>query len=261
MPKCLEQQQSELTSALHESESRYAQIAEEHCRKSELLDAKLQQVEQLQADMQQLATELSGLQLRHEELSRHSIAGMVLATLEGQVLRCNDAAAHMFGFAGAEEAQAGEPTFHLYAFEGALKERLLQSGKLENVTSGRALTRDGRLIRIQENARLLTASAGKPSCIERILTDISRTHPLSAEIRRARRMEATTDLAIATVKSLQDLCTSLMQCGAQLKESAKYGKKGVQSCRHSVERCQPRNQACAPVFLHCTEIRPDTGPA
>jgi PAS domain S-box-containing protein len=224
--KCqiFERQQTELKSALQEAESRSSQIAEENRSKSEFLDAKIQQIEQLQADMQQLATELAGLQLRNQELSQYSTVGMVLATLEGRVLRCNDAAAHMFGFAGAEEVQSGEYAFHLYAFEGALKDRLQESGKLENVEWA-SLTRDGRLIRIQENARLLAASAGKPPCVERILTDISRTHPLSAEIRRARRMQATTDLAIATIKSLQDLCVSLTHCGAQLKESAKDEKK------------------------------------
>ena len=224
--KCqgLEQQQTELKSALQGSETRFSQIAEENRSKTELLDTKIQQIEQLQADVKQLATELTGLQLRHRELSQYSTAGMVLATLDGQVLRCNDAAAHLFGFAGAEEAQSGEHAFHLYAFEGALKDRLQQSGKLENIEWA-SLTRDGRLIRIQENARLLAPSAGMPSCVERILTDISRTHPLSAEIRRARRIESTTDLAIATVKSLQDLCASLTHCGAQLKESADDKKK------------------------------------
>ena len=223
--KCqiLEQQQTELGSELQRSESRSSQLAEENNSKAELLGAKLQQIELLQANVQQLSTEMAGLQLRHQELSQYSTAGMVLATLEGQVLRCNNAAARMFGFAGAEEAQSGEHAFHLYAFEGALKERLLQSGKIENIEWA-SLTSDGRLIRIQENARLLEASAGNPACVERILTDISRTHPLSAEIRRARRMESTTELAIATIKNLQDLCASLTHYGARLKESAEDEK-------------------------------------
>jgi signal transduction histidine kinase len=180
-------------------------------------------MEQLHADVQRLETDLAGLQLRHQELSRFSSAGMVLATLEGQVLRCNDAAAHMFGFAGAEEAQSGEHSFQLYAFEGSLKDILKQSGKLENIEWA-SLTRDGRLTRIQENARLVASPAAEPPCVERILIDISKTHPLSAEIRRARRMESTTDLATATLKSLQDLCASLAHCGALLKESAEDGK-------------------------------------
>ena len=213
----LEQQLAELSSDLQESEARAAQLAEEEHNNAELLDAKLQQIAQLNADVQRLEADLAAMQLRHQELSRFSSAGMVLATLEGQVLKCNDAAMQLLGLTGIEEAQ--ENAVRLYAFEGALKDRLQQSGKLENIEWA-TLTRDGRLIRILENARLIAAPAGEPPCVERILTDISKTHPLSAEIRHARRIESTTDLAAATVKSLQDLCASLAQCGARLKESA-----------------------------------------
>ena len=66
--------------------------------------------------------------------------------------------------------------------------------------------------------------ANRPASKE-FLPTYPGTHPLSAEIRRARRMEATTDLAIATVKSLQDLCGSLTQCCARLKESAEDEQK------------------------------------
>ena len=85
--KCqsLEQQQQELKSALQESESRSAQIAEENRSKSELLDAKHAADRTApSAICSGSQAELAALQLRHQELSQYSSAGMVLATLEGK---------------------------------------------------------------------------------------------------------------------------------------------------------------------------------
>ena len=217
--KCriLDQLQAELKSALRESESRVAQLTEDNDSKAEALEENRQKLAQLHADVQRLEAELAALQLRYQELSRFSSAGMVLTTLDGQVLRCNETAAQMFGFGGDEEAQ--EHPFKIYAFEGVLKDRLELSGKLENVEWA-YLTRDGRLIRLLENASLIAGPSGEPSHVERILTDVSRTHPLSSETRHTRRMESTTDLAAATVKSLQDICASLARCAEALKDSA-----------------------------------------
>ncbi|MBN1570165.1 MAG: PAS domain S-box protein, partial [Acidobacteria bacterium] len=214
-------QQAALRSALQEAEGRCARMSEEIQNKSASLDEALGQMEQLQAELKQLRDELADLHLRYQSLSQLSSAGVVLATMQGRVLRCNDAAARMFGYAGMSEAQEqiGENQFHLYSFEDALKSRLLRDGKLENI-EWCSLTRDGRLIRIQESSKLVVAPSGEEPHVERILTDISKIHRLGEEIRRARRMESTTDLATATIKSLQDLCESLANRGERLLESA-----------------------------------------
>ncbi len=217
--KCrsLENQLAEIKSALQESESRAAGFAKEAQIQAETSDARLQQITELNTEVQRLEADLAAMQMRHQELSRFSSAGMVLTTFDGDVLSCNDAAAHMFGF--AEYPESREQPLRLYSFEGALKSYLHKNGKLENVEWA-AFTRDNRLVRILENASIVPSSAGGQLCIERILSDISKTHPLSTEIRHVRRMESTAELAAATVKSLQDLWYSIEQCVARLKESA-----------------------------------------
>jgi PAS domain S-box-containing protein len=145
---------------------------------------------------------------------------VLLARKDGQVLECNDAAAQIFGYANAAEAlsRTGQEQFRIYAFEGALDARLQQDGKLENIEWS-ALGHDGRLIRIQENSALVESPTGDDPLIERILTDISKLHKLSEEVRRARRLESTGDLAAAAVKSLKELCASLAHSGELLLQS------------------------------------------
>jgi PAS domain S-box-containing protein len=204
-----EQHTAEMEAAVREAESRLGGILSENQAKSEHLEEIRQQVEQLKTDMERLKAELKDANIRHEKLSQATSVGVILATREGRVLECNDAAARMFGYAGAEEAlsQSEEDAFRIYAFEGALDTRLQREGSLTEIEWS-TLGRDGRLIRFQEDAKLKYAPGRESPLVERILTDITKVHRLSEEIRRTRRMESTGDLAAATVRSLKSLCTS-----------------------------------------------------
>ncbi len=204
-------------SILSDAESRIAAIQEQNQILSTRMDEAQQEIEQLKSDKEKLAEELTETRLRYQRLSQVSTVGFVMAACDGQVLECNDAAARMFGFNGAEEALAasGQDEFRIYAFEGVLAARLQQEGRLENIEWS-SQGRDGRVVRFQENARVVEAPAGESSLVERVLTDITRIHRLGQEIRRTRRLESTGDLAAATVRSLKSLCASLENCGKSL---------------------------------------------
>ena len=214
-----DQQQARLKSFLQELDSLPAQTIKTASPAMESLETQLQHIEPLHADKHRIETDLEALQRKHQELSRFNPAGMVLATLEGVVLSYNAAAAQMLDF--SDEGVSERP-YRLYAFEGALQDCLRQNGKLENFRWA-VMKRDGRLVHIQEHAQLVVSSAGEPVCVERILTDISRTHPQGEENRHARRLEATNELAAATVRDLHELCASLAKSCAQLKQSAGDG--------------------------------------
>lgn len=141
----------------------------------------------------------------------------MIATRDGKVLECNDAAARMFGYSGAEEALASSDNdvFRIYAFEGVLASRLKQEGRLDNIEWA-SLGRNGKLVRLLESSRLVETPAGESPLVERVLTDITRIHRLGDEIRRTRRLESTGDLASATVRSLKSLYTSLEDSGKTL---------------------------------------------
>jgi PAS domain S-box-containing protein len=210
-----------MQNAVRETESRIAWISEQNQAKAMQLEAMQQEMEQMKAAYRQLVEASSDFHLRNQRLSRFTSVGVVLAKQNGEVLECNDAAASMFGYAGAEEALslAGQNQFRIYAFQGSLAARLQQDGKLENIEWS-ILDHNRRLIRVQENAFLVETSTGEPPLVERILTDISKIHKLKEEVRRARRLESTGELAAATVNSLKDLCAALVHSSEVLVRSS-----------------------------------------
>jgi PAS domain S-box-containing protein len=211
-----------MQNAAKETESRLAWISEQNQAKAAQLEKMQQELDQLNAAYGQITASTTDFHLRNQRLSRFTSIGVLLAKKDGQVLECNDAAARIFGYASAEEAlsQTGANPFKIYAFEGALAARLQKDGRLENIEWS-SLSQDGKLIRVQENATLVEGPAGSDMLVERILTDISKMHKLGEEVRRARRMESTGDLAAATVKSLKDVCASLAHSGELLVKSPK----------------------------------------
>jgi PAS domain S-box-containing protein len=256
-----------LQSTVRETESRPGEISEQNQANVLQLEKIQAEAERLRADCQRLSSESTDFCNRYQRLSRFTSAGIILAQRNGLVLECNDIAARMFGYAGAADAlaQTGKNPFRLYAFEGALGARLQQDGKIENI-EWTSLSRNGRLIRIQECATLVAAPAGGSPLVERILTDVSKNHKLSEELRRAHRVESTSDLAAATVKSFKDLYASLAHCGELLIAKPDDGNavrriaaallneanRGVKNARQFLSIAQKADRA--PTLLNFNEI-------
>jgi PAS domain S-box-containing protein len=207
--------------ATREAESHIAWIAEQNQAKALQIEKLQQEMEQLKLAYGQLESTSSDFHLRNQRLTHFTSVGVVLATLDGRVIECNDAAARMFGYQDSKEALSGtgKDQFRLYAFEGLLAARLKQDGKLANIEWS-SLDRRGRVVRVHENASLIRSTAGEGPHVERILTDISRIHKLSEEVRRARRLESTGELAATTVSSLKDICSSLANAGTLLEKAS-----------------------------------------
>jgi PAS domain S-box-containing protein len=214
------QQAAALQNAVRETESRLAWISEQNQAKATQLEMAQKELEQLQAEYNRVTAGSVDFKLRYQRLSQLTSVGVVLTQKDGLVLECNDAAARMFGYSNVEEAlaQSGENRFRIYAFKGALDARLQKDGGLSNIEWS-SLTHDGRLIRIQEYSTLVESPTGGGQLVERILTDITKIHKLSEEIRRTRRMESAGDLATATVKGFKELCASLAHSGELLMET------------------------------------------
>ncbi|HSW40637.1 MAG TPA: PAS domain S-box protein, partial [Acidobacteriota bacterium] len=221
-----------LQNVVRDAESRLAWISEQNQAKAVQLETIQREMERLHNENRKLAADSTDLRRRYQHLSQVASAGILLATRDGQVLECNDNAARMFGYAnaGAALSRTDENRFRVYAFEGALLARLELDGKLENIEWS-TLDREGRLVRFQESAALVEAPEGNHTHVERILTDVTKTHKINEEIRRMRRMESAGDPASVTVKSLQDLCAALAQSGASLLEAADDAK----TVRHLAE--------------------------
>ena len=203
---------------VREAEARLAWISEQNQSKAVQLEQAQKRLEELQSENRTLAREGSHCRRGYQRLSRFTPAGIVRATRGGQVVECNDIAARMFGYLNAQAALSrpdGSP-FRIYAFEGALAARLDEEGSLEGI-EWTALGKEGKPVRVRENAALVEASDGETPLVERILTDISDAHGLGEEIRR---IQSAGDLAAATVTSFRELCASLAEAGERLLQAA-----------------------------------------
>lgn len=222
-------------------------------------------LEREQEEARSTAAESTDSNMRCQRLSKYTSVGVALANRDGFVLECNDIAARMFGYESAEAAlsQTGTGRFRLYAFTGLLGKRLEAEGKLENI-GWTFQDGNGRLIQIQEYATLVDNSGGDLT-VERILMDISQSHLRGEEIRHLRKLESTGDLAIATIKSFQDLCTSLAQSSELLLEVGgdKEVKKLAESIRLKASRgikyanrfiAASRKTEKAPTLLNFNEV-------
>lgn len=194
---------------------------EELSRKYDAAEAARAELEREQAEAESTAAVSVAGNLRCQRLSQYTAVGMALADRNGFVIECNDIAARMFGYEGAEDAlgRTGKERFRLYAFTGSLGRRLEEEGKLEGV-GWTFQAADGRLIQIQEYATLVPQAGGGEPVVERILMDISQSHLRGEEIRHMRKLESAGDLALATIQSFQDLCASLTQSSEQLLATA-----------------------------------------
>ena len=220
-----EQYAARLQKTIQEAEDRYGPIFEESKSKESQLKELRQRVQQLTSDLQELQSEFSKGKLGHRRLLENTSVGILQTTLEGRVLDCNDTAARMFGYDGANEAMSQteeNKVFSIYSYQGVFKERLLQEGRLENIEWS-SLNRNGRMIRFRENAVLVKNPKGEGVIVERVLTDRTQFYMLREENRRMRKIGSTADLVGAAVKNLNNLCESLAQCGKLLKEAPDDG--------------------------------------
>jgi len=126
-------------------------------------------------------------EVRYRLLFQRNLAGVYRASLDGQILDCNEACARIFGFSTAAELksrQAGELYLHPEA-RLEFTTRLRELGLLTNFEN--CLRRkDGTPVWVLENATLI-ANGGEPAqLIEGSLIDITERKRAEAELHKAK---------------------------------------------------------------------------
>ena len=125
---------------------------------------------------------------RYQHIFERSLSGVYQATLDGRLLDCNDACAHILGYSNRQEFIALPITEH-YGTSGdrnLFVSRLIQEKNLDHFES-KMKTKDGRTIWVLETAMLLGARHDGASVIEGTILDITERKQAEFELSLAKK--------------------------------------------------------------------------
>ena len=161
--------------------------------------------ERRQALLQDAYTHASG---DRDRLIASNLFAYAVMTQQGEVVRCNDAFARLFGYVDGPEVltvTAGRP-FPMLAGRHTLDTRLTEEGRLARVES--SLDRlDGQPVEVVESAVLLSDTLDGVALVERIF--VRNAGGPTVDRLRAHRLEQVGSLAISMTPAIESLVTAL----------------------------------------------------
>ncbi|MFI5177750.1 MAG: PAS domain S-box protein [Vicinamibacterales bacterium] len=180
-------------------------------------------IEESRAVREQLEGELADLAASRDRLAGSRLFGHAWMTLDGRLVRCNDAFASLFGYRDSREAlgrTAGRP-FPPMSGRDRFDARLAVERAIARCES--CLERiDGTPVTVLESAAIVPAparlvEAGAPAeLVERLIVDMNGSSALEDRLRQARRLEEVGTLAAAMAPDIEILLASIDEAGAKL---------------------------------------------
>jgi PAS domain S-box-containing protein len=130
--------------------------------------------------------QLRASETRYRLTFERSLSGFYHSTVDGRLIECNEAYAHIFGFETPEEClrHAVTDVYFDPAIRAAFLEALRESGRVPNLES-KLRRKDGSPVWVLENATFLRGTGGEPDTIEGSLLDISRRKEMDEALARA----------------------------------------------------------------------------
>ncbi len=156
-------------------------------------------------------SELQASEQKYRSLVENSMEGVFQTTPEGQVLTANPALVHMLGFASEAELRAWGPTGGLYANpedRDRLTQRLDADGEVRNVEVV-LRRRDGGLLTVRENARVVRGPGGEVLYYEGTLSDVTERRQAFDELRRQEALIAAVAASAARLLSDPDFSAAM----------------------------------------------------
>jgi PAS domain S-box-containing protein len=148
---------------------------------------------------------------RYRLLFERNMAGVYRVALDGRILECNDAMAHIYGYASREEL-VGRNIAQLHPDEEMrreFRESLFQFRTLANLEL-RGQRKDGSPVWTLENAALLADERAGDVIIEGTVTDITDRRLLEEQLRQSQKMEAIGQLAGGIAHDFNNLLTTVL---------------------------------------------------
>ena len=144
--------------------------------------------------------ELTQSERKYRLLFERNLAGVYQSSIDGRILSCNDAFAHILGYTSHTEIEQ-KNAYMFYFSAGARDEFIERLHKERHLTNYEAILkhRDGREIFIIENISLYTDTKSGESIIEGVIIDISEWKIAEDRIRfNANLLNAVGQAVIAT---------------------------------------------------------------
>ncbi len=140
------------------------------------------------SDIRRQSEALAATERRYRTLFENVSEGVYRSTPDGRILEANPALVRLLGFKSLDELRTTTIDRDLYVdppARAAAVARLQASGSLNNYEL-RLRHRDGSILTLLENARIVTAPDGSVECYEGTLTDISHIKQVEAALVHAR---------------------------------------------------------------------------
>ena len=148
---------------------------------------------------------------RYRLLFERNMAGVYRVALDGRILECNDALAHIYGYSSREEL-AGRNIAELHPdaeMRREFRESLFQFRTLANLEM-RGQRKDGSPVWTLENAALLADERAGDVVIEGMVTDVTDRRILEEQLRQSQKMEAIGQLAGGIAHDFNNLLTTVL---------------------------------------------------
>jgi two-component system, cell cycle sensor histidine kinase and response regulator CckA len=150
-------------------------------------------------DLQRSETALRQAEQKYRAIFENAAEGIYQSSLDGQYIAANPALARMLGFDSPEELISSRTDISAQRYvsrdiHAEFVRAMTQYGAVQNFEY-EAFRKDGKIILVSENARVVRDSAGKILYFEGTVEDITRQRELEHQLRQMQKIEAVGRLA------------------------------------------------------------------